>query len=919
MPSKIQLQPASQPVDTFVAPGVVGPQQTNYDFSQLRGLSQTLDAALTNDLERYKQLADRQATENEPRLVQLAKEQYRVLNSSDPLTADFLKQLKDQGFEGTDNPYVQELLRKSAAVYQVRKENYSGFLRDPAWFREATNTYLFSKEQGDKMLADRRQTFLERVGTLTSDAAKTAALAEIGMQELQFHDDVTRAKSQLADMHHAMAAANAIQPAIDSAILEYAGDPRPDLKQATQDGLKTLTDQMSVLLGPEKADAIIAQGIENSLLQAARTDGEAALHALDGLRDAVGNTGTMAPRFAQIESAVRSEIRSMKEHSSDQAPKARAALSYRIDRALASQGIKGSKEIQEWLYNGPGQQLVEDTAKEFGIQSDLMGDIQGEKLRFWTAVGADKSDEKLLTEIISQARKGDIDGAEARLAASDSTQITPSSRLQALSFFDSERKRGYNSPEAKTHREESWGLTLSYFGPLAQDGETGAYVDTLKHTFDASYNSWLEQHPNDSAGASKAGRQAASSAPEWAILDTLRRQDNFAYISQTPEYTATVVRRLERRQDAERVQRTKEDTTGTQFDDVAHEQRWLDITSQVEDLMKVEYQRLRQDPEITKLRTQQERNSAIMSGLRNYEVKAYNTAIGNNPLKVSPQILDISSKAQVERIKTAQAESVDPKSLVVPGRDPGVSDQFSLVMGYIYDAAAGARAGSLKEFNSLEVLGRSEFLVNLQMALSARLVDQFNPKTPDEAEAVYKGGDPRTWQLGQYATNLPAGEGARKAMRAVLMTRGMRPQDVIAGREQFGVPLQDVFGDNSNPWYTKFPVAQIALYASPNDVEAAVLDLKNNKENSTLYKLLETLRLDPNNSEAVDAFASSQIALANRRSGAKFGFELLNTSPATDRESVIRNLMDQRPPVHSADPAWLKRVKMRATEIENAK
>ena len=908
MPSKIQLQPASQPVDTFVAPGVVGPQQTNYDFSQLRGLSQTLDAALTNDLERYKQLADRQATENEPRLVQLAKEQYRVLNSSDPLTADFLKQLKDQGFEGTDNPYVQELLRKSAAVYQVRKENYSGFLRDPAWFREATNTYLFSKEQGDKMLADRRQTFLERVGTLTSDAAKTAALAEIGMQELQFHDDVTRAKSQLADMHHAMAAANAIQPAIDSAILEYAGDPRPDLKQATQDGLKTLTDQMSVLLGPEKADAIIAQGIENSLLQAARTDGEAALHALDGLRDAVGNTGTMAPRFAQIESAVRSEIRSMKEHSSDQAPKARAALSYRIDRALASQGIKGSKEIQEWLYNGPGQQLVEDTAKEFGIQSDLMGDIQGEKLRFWTAVGADKSDEKLLTEIISQARKGDIDGAEARLAASDSTQITPSSRLQALSFFDSERKRGYNSPEAKTHREESWGLTLSYFGPLAQDGETGAYVDTLKHTFDASYNSWLEQHPNDSAGASKAGRQAASSSPEWAILDTLRRQDNFAYISQTPEYTATVVRRLERRQDAERVQRTKEDTTGTQFDDVAHEQRWLDITSQVEDLMKVEYQRLRQDPEITKLRTQQERNSAIMSGLRNYEVKAYNTAIGNNPLKVSPQILDISSKAQVERIKVAQVTPVNPSDLVVDGRDPAASTGYSIAVGLIYDTAKAAQAGSLDEFSTLQRMHRGETLVNLQAALAARLLD--NHVQQDYFDGNYTG----------LAYSIPVGDPeVRKALRSVLITRGMRPEDVIAGRDQFGVPLQDVFGDKSNPWYTKFPVAQIALYASPKDVEAAVLDLKNNKENSTLYKLLEALRLDPNNSEAVDAFTSSQIALANRRSGAKFGFELFDGSSAAGREEVMRELMTRVPEVYDGDPAWMKKVKARAKELSNAK
>ena len=81
---------------------------------------------------------------------------------------------------------------------------------------------------------------------------------------------------------------------------------------------------------------------------------------------------------------------------------------------------------------------------------------------------------------------------------------------------------------------------------------------------------------------------------------------------------------------------------------------------------------------------------------------------------------------------------------------------------------------------------------------------------------------------------------------------------------------------------------------------------------SGLYRAMKSLRLDPEDSKAVDAFTTWQKKLIEDRSGADAWL-----GSADKRAKEIRKLMQEVPKIRSDDPEWVKRAKQRRIDAEN--
>ena len=917
--ANVQLQPVASPVDTFVVPGVRGPVQTNWDFESLRGLSRTLDDALTQDAAIERRRIDSQVIpDNENRLATLSKDQLAVLNSADPLTKENLKALKDAGIQAADNPYALTMLRKSAAVFRIRQADYEGYLRDPQWFRQVAQVALHDPKQADSMLQQRRAQFLkDSVGPITSEFAKAAAATEFAMQETQFRKDLGRAREQLFDAEMERSTLTAVQPFVDATVREWAGDHDPALKDGTKAGFESFMAQQKSLLGPDRAEGVAARAIQNSLLALARTDGEAALHALDGLREAIGSS-TMDPRLDEIESSVDREIRSLKTRGGEDAPKARAAASYRIDQALAKSGQLGTGELQDWLWKGEGQQIIEQVAKEYGIPVEQMGDIQHDKFRSWNAQDhAAQSNDAIVNDIVRTAYSGDLELARTKLLRAKPNEVTWRDRANLHNILESESKKGANSPDAKNERNEGFRSIAESFGQLPP--EASLELKDLQRTYERAFNDYLNKTPDDFGGADMAARGAAFSSSQFKSLQDLRNQSKFSYLRSTPEYTNAVGGFLADLEKADLQQKLSGLDDPKTFDQTDHKIAWAAVSSEVDARMAAEYKTISQDPEVANLPTQADRNIEILRRLKGALPRVLREARGlAEGTPVTPKTLTITSEAQLQNQKTLGSlenfplRDIDRSARLTELAGTGV---YARHAGYDSEYVSAMTKGSMDAFkfilsgwkldlSSPGATGPHRYTkdtmgTTMEIAYSAHIMDGPVRRPTEKRPGFF---------YATIADQIPGEEAARNLLRMRLTVRGVLPEEIISGQTKFGVPLSKIFGDGSRPWFTSFPLQQIPLYATADEVRQAVSELKEDPENSKLAQVMKALRISP---EAVRKVEEWQVELASRRVGEDFGYEWSYGS-VEDRKKALQALRTLKDSVDDKDPEWVKSRKQAA-------
>lgn len=911
--TSLTLQPVASPVDTFVQPGVPGPAVTNFDFSALRGLSQTLDQVANDENQRKIAEAQRQAAEDTPRLERLAKAQWEVLNSKDPLTAEQMKTLRDAGIQSVDNPWAIQLLQKASGVEQVRQADLYGYLRDPAWFGEVARVAAMSPGYADQMVQKRLDDFNKRLGPIGNENAKLSAAVAISQEVDQFKKEMVRARAQQFDIQQERAAAMALQPAMDLGVSLYTGqEPDPELEQKFRYGLAIFRDQQKSTMDPAKADRVFAQALENSLLNLAKQkDGVAAMHVMDSVRDALKDDPNILPMLDQVEAHVERATRERTISDERKITQARSTLENRLVKAAyAKDPSMTPRELADWIYKGEGLQVLEQVSKEFpGISEDLLGEGQQSAYAFISRMSQSDNDAQVLA-VVQATRDGNPSEAEALLGVSDG--ISMSTRLNLMDRIDAKKKEPSVSSEAKQARGVGSQALLTSLGNLPDS--TANTQSELVDVYNSAFTEFLNQPGNGEKydQAKAAARAAAQSSQAFARLQQVSSLNTFSGLQKSPDYRPVEQMFAQLRADSLQTAMSEGKADGA-FDALGFAEDWANIESRADQEIRGFYSDLKNSPEIQGLPTVEQQNSEIASRIKAFVPEAIRRAKGISQQKApSLAALPQTSETQLSNFSKQKPQPVKP--IVNEGKFTDIGYRHTL------DVASKAvnltiSSSGTEAFDQLNAIGpdnpfrndgKNSWSMGLTLALESYLVDGVT------SGSVQKRSDWDTtsseWAIGSISNR----EEALANYRTLILTRGLTMQEVASGRTNGGVPLQDVFGSASTPWFVNFPITQVPMFSSAEDVDNAVAAMKELGPSSNLAKAMKALRLDPEDSKAIDAFANWQKKLADSRAGADAWF-----GSVKNRSNAVSKLMQEVPKINSSDPEWLKRAKQRRIDAEN--
>lgn len=898
----VKLQPIAAPTDPFIsAPGIVGPVQTQFDFNSLRGLSQSLDSALNNAAEIERKRVERESIPaNESLLEKLSKDQYRVLDTADPTTTEGLKQLQSLGIKDADNGYAIASLRKAAGVYQVQQAGYAEYMRDSQWVSQAAQEVLYNNVSAQDAVRARSQEFIKNLGGMTSEYAKVAAANYISLENTKVVSEVLAQKDKRFQEDTARATLTALQPVVDSVVQQWAGNDSPEYRAATTAAFKGYVEQQTKLLGSaERAETVVTQAIETAALQLARSDGDAAHHALDGIEDAIG-TPTMLPKLEDIRNKVDREIRSSMDRGDKE--RARSKATFALNEALAKTPVRGAEALRDWLWKGEGRQILDQVARETGVEPYLLAETQEGVYRFWASQqDAAQSDPEAITELQKMARSGNVDQAEALLATYGLDKVTYRDRPSLYSLFNSERQRGSNSPEAKQEMQAGYQSSVEALGKLP--GEASPLANSARQEYEQAYKSHLDQHPNDYTGASLAASKAMYASPQWAEIKSLREQGTLRYFKSTPDFKDAwqMVNNLKVAAKAQLVEDAKLSDGPPDLEQ--YERNWARIEANVERDVDALHKSLSEDESIKSLPTQADRIYAISSRIKQEIPNLIDKARGNLPnLTPEKPVLAVTTDTQLQNFETLGdiSKFVPDKEKIVKNsaaNDGWGGDAYSLAVGMDDETISSFAQGGVGGYGRL--LSYPLAKDALELALSARLVDG---NIPANADAAGKNA------AGIIALKLQSSETAKGLLKMRLVARGLMPEEIIAGKTRAGVSLQDVFSDGRKPWYTAFPLQQVAIYHSTQELDEAVKLMKEDPQKSQLAQVLLALRIDPEDSKAVNKFVEWQTKLANQRVGAEYGYEL-GAGSVEERQAKMREASRRQITIEPTDLPWLKKRK----------
>ena len=887
-----KLQPVATPVDPFIsAPGISGPVQTQFDFQALRGLSQSLDSALNTAAEIERKRIERETIPaNESLLEKLTKDQVLVLDTADPETSAGLKQLQSLGVKDADNGYAIAQLRKAAGVYQVQSAGYANFMRDTQWQTQAAQQVLYNHANAQDVVKARADEFIKSLPPMTSEYAKVAAANYMAAENLKVIEEIGVAKDKVFQEDTARSALTALQPVVDSVVQQWAGNDNPEYRAIVSRTYKAYLEQQTKILGsPERAEVLVTQAIETSALQLARDEGEAAQHLMDYLEESIG-TPTMLPKLEDIRNKVDREIRSSRERGDES--KARSSATFALNKALSQNPVRGSEQLREWIFMGEGRQILEQAAKANGVPIDQLADVQEGVYRFWAGQQeGSKSDQNVVQAIQKMARRGHVDEAEAFLNTMGLDKVTTQDRPALYALIDREKQRGSNSPEARQEMQAGFEAQVGDQGKLYPEAATA--VNSGRLVYNQAYKKHLDENPDDFTGADIAGTQAFQASPQFKQLETLREQSTIQFFKSSQGYRDTyqLVNEIKA---ADKAQVVKSAATPEDVDLTGHALTWMKIEANVDRSVDGLFQKLSADPEVQKLPAA-ERNYLISSKIKQAMPDFIEAARGNLPAQVpDKQVLAVTTDTQLQTF-----ENLGDLANFHSEKDKIVQESFAGTSGDAFSLAVGMDDGNVDWFASGDLRGYAQAQAYplakdaLELALSARIVDGFQPA--NEAQAGRNAA-------GIIAQRIQSTQSAKSLLKLRLITRGLMPEEIIAGRTKAGVPLGEVFSDGKKPWYSGFPLQQVAIYHSPAELDKEVQAMEENPEKSKLAQVLRALRIDPEESKAVNKFVEWQTKLANLRSSAE-------ADGAESRQTSLRDLAHRSVTIDQKDPPWLKKRK----------
>lgn len=912
--TSLTLQPVASPVDTFVQPGVPGPKVTNFDFGALRGLSQTLDQVANDENQRKIAEAQRQAAEDTPRLERLAKAQWEVLNSKDPLTAEQMKTLRDAGIQSVDNPWAIQLLQKASGVEQVRQADLYGYLRDPAWFGEVARVAAMSPGYADQMVQKRLDDFNKKLGAIGNENAKLSAAVAISQEVDQFKKEMVRARAQQFDIQQERAAAMALQPAMDLGVSLYTGqEPDPELEQKFRYGLAIFRDQQKSTMDPAKADRVFAQALENSLLNLAKQkDGAAAMHVMDSVRDALKDDPNILPMLDQVEAHVERATRERSVSDEREITKARSTLENRLVKAAyAKDPSMTPRELADWIYKGEGLQVLEQVSKEFpGISEDLLGEGQQSAYAFISRMSQSDNDAQVLA-VVQATRDGNPSEAEALLGVSDG--ISMSTRLNLMDRIDAKKKEPSVSSEAKQARGVGSQALLTSLGNLPDS--TANTQSELVDVYNSAFTEFLNQPGNGEKydQAKAAARAAAQSSQAFARLQQVSSLNTFSGLQKSPDYRPVEQMFAQLRADSLQTAMSEGKADGA-FDALGFAEDWANIESRADQEIRGFYSDLKNSPEIQGLPTVEQQNSEIASRIKAFVPEAIRRAKGISQQKApSLAALPKTSKDQVARFEATQKVQVQPSLTPAGQNNPAYLGILTSMARAVNLTSASAGTDAFYELYALgpenkKVDDTASWTLGMGLALEAHIVDNLSASAASAPSA-----NPNIGSLPAYiARSVGSRKEALENYKTFILARGLSMRELANGRTDGGVDLQEVFGTQSSPWFVNIPIKHIPVFGTKEDVDAAVMAMGETGPASGLYRAMKSLRLDPEDSKAVDAFTTWQKKLIEDRSGADAWL-----GSADKRAKEIRKLMQEVPKIRSDDPEWVKRAKQRRIDAEN--